>query len=862
MAEPTDPLNVLNADPEKLELIRQFFKQYTGDANLLSKQLEAVGRELGFISEKTTETAKAEKILQKLYLARAKAAENINEVLSSNKQIRDEELKNEMAGQVQAEKSFAVLKERLALVKEEIKNKDALLAKNAKEYKETKEYLQDQFTGGKMLEVEFNKKMKANRKETHLRTKYLKSLGDEKKQLISIGREAKKKALKAADEVEKKEKLNKGFDTSVSFLDGMIEKTGFFSEKWTTGPLGGIHDFLEAGGDMDDLFNQLSLKLGKINFKNLSANVLTTIFEQTLMFMKEFDKLAADFRKNTGIIDRGFGGIEQRIVNVQRANIRMGVSMDEAFQAAGSLTSEMASFTGMTDKSQASVLQAATVLQEFGVGAQTTAQIFNNFSKGLGYNANQLEKLSTQLMGISTSLKIPPQIIATEFNAASKELMKYGGDMVNVFKGIAEQSKQTGIAMGELLGIVKQFDTFEGAGAAVGKLNAILGGPYLNSINMLYATEEDRVKMLRESVALSGKQFNQLSRFEQQAIAAAAGITDMTVAARLFGGTSSEFAKTQMSMKEMQERAAKAQSVTEKFTQVMQSFAIALGPVVHLLGFVAEALLFLLNPFGELASLAGADSEIIAGLGQFQVLLYGVAAAMKLTGVAAGGLGAALSSAFLPVTAAVGTFMALKKVLEMMTPILRVFAGIGLVIAGVVAIIAAIPTGGASLGAYAALLGAAGAGSVVAGVGGFVSGVDEFGGGKNEGVSARGGMGVLAEPGAGAELLMKGNGGAYLVSTPSLVELNSQDTVYSNAETKAMLNGGGGNDSGAAIAEMRQMIGELARSQQQQSAAADRRVEAMLDRPVVVSVSDKKLFETMKPQLNRALGLSRTGGVV
>ncbi len=394
---------------------------------------------------------------------------------------------------------------------------------------------------------------------------------------------------------------------------------------------------------------------------NMAFSVLSKIFQSTLMFMKEFDKLAADFRKNTGIIDRGFGGIEQRIVNVQRANIRMGVSMDEAFQAAGSLTSEMASFTGMTDKSQASVLQAATVLQEFGVGAQTTAQIFNNFSKGLGYNASQLEKLSTQLMGISTSLKIPPQIIATEFNAASKELMKYGGDMVNVFKGIAEQSKQTGIAMGELLGIVKQFDTFEGAGAAVGKLNAILGGPYLNSINMLYATEEDRVKMLRESIALSGKQFNQLSRFEQQAIAAAAGITDMAVAGRLFGGTSSEFAKTQMSMKEMQERAAKAQSVTEKFTQVMQSFAIALGPVVHLLGAVAEVLLFLLNPFGELARFLGADSEIVAGLGQFQVLLYGVAAAMKYTGFVASGLGAALSKAFLPVTVLVGTFMALKK---------------------------------------------------------------------------------------------------------------------------------------------------------------------------------------------------------
>jgi hypothetical protein len=858
MADPTDPLNVLNADPKKLELIRKFFKEYLSSATGLTKELQAVGLELGFLAEKTSEAALAEAELRNMYKTRVDAAGNLNKILSVNKEIRDEELKVEQAALVQAEQSYIKAKERLALVEEEFNNKRKLRKKNLEEYRLQQDILYQKLAAHDITQKEFDVAMDKNKKQAMARHRYLGSLDQERTKLTQILTLSEQQIEDAEKEVEKQEKLNKGFDTSVSFLDGMIEKTGFFSEKWTTGPLGGIHDFIEAGGDLGKLFDELSLKLGKINLKNLSANVLTTIFEQTLMFLKQFDKLAADFRKNTGIIDRGFTGIEQRIVNVQRANLRMGVSMDEAFKAANSLTAEMASFTSMTDDAQATVLQAATVLQEFGVGAQTTAQIFNNFSKGLGYNADQLERLSTQLMGISTSLKIPPQIIATEFNAASKELMKYGDDMVDVFKGIAEQSKQTGIAMGELLGIVKQFDTFEGAGAAVGKLNAILGGPYLNAINMVYATEEERIKQLRQSIQLSGRQFNQLSRFEQQAIATAAGISDMTVAARLFGGTNSEFAKTQMSMKEMQERASRAQSVTEKFTQVMQSFAIALGPVVHLLGIVAQVLLFLLNPFGELARFLGADSEIVAGLGQFQILLYGVAAAMKYTGVAAGGLGAVLSKAFWPVTVAVGTFMALKKVLEMMTPILRVFAGIGLVIAGIVAIIAAIPTGGASLGAFSLLLGAAGAGSVVAGVGGFVSGVDEFGGGKDEGVSARGGMGVLAEPGSGPELLMKGNGGAYLVSTPSLVELNPQDTVYSNAETKAMLNGGGGNDS-TAIAEMRQMIGELARSQQQQSAAADRRVEAMLDRPVVVSVNDKKLFETMKPQLNRALGLSRRG---
>ena len=839
MAEPNDPLNVLNADPKKLELIRKFFKEYTGDVSLLSKELQAVGRELGFITEKTTEAAKAEAEIRDMYRARARSLGDLNKILSVNKEIRDEELKVEQASLVQAEQTFIKAKEALKVVEEELEVRKKVAKEALKEARETKAILKDKLKRNRIGRAEFEKEKKRNAIAYYERKRTLDSLEERTEKLKEISRLSEGELAVAAANVENKEKINKGFDTSINFLDGIIEKTGFFSEKWKTGPLGGVHDFLEAGGDLNDLFDQLSLKLDKINLKNFAANTLKIIGEETLKFLITFDKLAASFRKNTGIIDRGFDGIEQRVVNVQRANLRMGVSMDEAFQAANSLTAEMASFTSMTDDAQATVLQATTVLQEFGVGAKTTAQIFNNFSKGLGFNAQQLEKLSTQLMGISTSLKIPPQIIATEFNAASKELMKYGADMVGVFEGIAEQSKQTGIAMGELLGIVKQFDTFEGAGDAVGKLNAILGGPYLNAINMLYATEDERIKQLRESIQLSGRQFSQLSRFEQQAIATAAGINDMTVAARLFGGTNSEFADTQMSMREMQERAAKAQAVQEKFTQVMQSFAIALGPVVHLLGLVAEAAIILLNPFGELARLAGADGEIVAGLGQFQVLLYGVAAAMKYTGVVAGGLGAALAKAFLPVTVAVGVFMALKKVLEMLTPIMRGFVGIGLVIAGIMAVIAAVPTGGASLGVFSALLGAAGAGSVVAGVGGIVSGLDEFAVGKPPGRGVGGGAALIAEK--GQEMVVTEDGSRYMVNSPSVMALDTQDTVYTNAETKAMMNGGGNNTEQLAL--MRQQQSEFMQSMREERAMLQRSITELANRPNRIELDGKQVYK-------------------
>ena len=93
-----------------------------------------------------------------------------------------------------------------------------------------------------------------------------------------------------------------------------------------------------------------------------------------------------------------------------------------------------------------------------------------------------------------------------------------------MFEGLQKQAKVTGLSVDQLLGLVgEKFDTFEGAGQAVGKLNAILGGPYLNSIDMLNSTEEQRLEMIKAAIDASGVQFDQLNRFEQKAFASALG---------------------------------------------------------------------------------------------------------------------------------------------------------------------------------------------------------------------------------------------------------------------------------------------------------------------------------------------------
>ena len=128
------------------------------------------------------------------------------------------------------------------------------------------------------------------------------------------------------------------------------------------------------------------------------------------------------------------------------------------------------------------------------------------------------------LKDTALSLGRPINQVVEDFVTAAPKLAFYGDRIMDVFEGLQKQAKVTGLSVDQLLGLVgEKFDTFEGAGQAVGKLNAILGGPYLNSIDMLNSTEEQRLEMIKAAVDASGVQFDQLNKFEQKAFASALG---------------------------------------------------------------------------------------------------------------------------------------------------------------------------------------------------------------------------------------------------------------------------------------------------------------------------------------------------
>ena len=245
--------------------------------------------------------------------------------------------------------------------------------------------------------------------------------------------------------------------------------------------------------------------------------------------------------------------------------------------------------------------------------------------------------------------------------------------------------------------------------------------------------------MLRKSIQLSGRQFSALHKFEQQAIALAAGITDMAQAAMLFGGTNAEFAKTNMEFRELAERAAKAQSVTDKFKQVMMSFAIALGPVVHILG--------------GFAAVVGLSPKIA-------------------TLMSASGIGMMVT-----------VFAALSAVLAILPKDLRRVAGGFVALAGAASLVA-VATSALSLNPFmvAAVAGATAAGAAT------VSGTfDEISAsyaiGKPPGESVPGGKALVGE--SGPELVKRAGGQNVMVSGPTIMPVATGDAVMTSAATQA-----------------------------------------------------------------------------
>lgn len=324
-----------------------------------------------------------------------------------------------------------------------------------------------------------------------------------------------------------------------------------------------------------------------LNPADLLGSFMMKVQEATMAGVVTFSNATASLNALTG----AGGAYNAQIVEIAKDTRKLGVGWSGAAEAIGELHSNMTGFTDLNKSAQTELVKTTVGLSKLGISSSVTAKSMDDLMKGFGMSKFVAENVQKDMAKMAIALGIPPAQMAESFASSMPHLASWGKEAPEIFKKVAGAAKKLGVQMETLLGFSSQFDTFDDAASAVGKLNSILGGDLLNSYEMMNASAEERNEMLLESIELSGRSWDAMNRFEKMAVANAAGITDMNEAQKLFSGGLSAYREglsvTAASQEELERRQKAAASVTEKLTMLFESFAVAIEPIVSVVtGFV------------------------------------------------------------------------------------------------------------------------------------------------------------------------------------------------------------------------------------------------------------------------------------
>jgi len=327
------------------------------------------------------------------------------------------------------------------------------------------------------------------------------------------------------------------------------------------------------------------------------GKALNYLINLSIAATKTYDEQRAALAKLTG----GLSRYNQELADGMNEASLYGLTMEEFGKSFNDAAAELTSFGSLSASTRKEINFLAGQMGRLGM---------DNFLKnlemgvqGLGMTQDQAMETQKELLGLGSALGPKfKKMIDAEFGPAMESLAAHTkGKAIQVFKELAIQSKKTGLELSKLRAFSEQFDTFEGAASAVGKLNAALGGNYFNSMELLRASESERVDIIRQGIALSGKRFQDLSRYEKKFVAQSLGLSSVADAQKLLRTEQEKEAeelerltklgeKFGLSAEEMRERITTTQKVSEQFKMAMQNLAIAFKPVVDFLSKMAKRL--------------------------------------------------------------------------------------------------------------------------------------------------------------------------------------------------------------------------------------------------------------------------------
>ena len=318
-------------------------------------------------------------------------------------------------------------------------------------------------------------------------------------------------------------------------------------------------------------------KLGKV------GKVLQYIEEPTRRVTKAQVTAALAFNRVTNAA----GLYDDRITSATFRLREFGVSGAQAAVAAQELykTFTDLSIGGITPTEQ-SLIETVAILKQFGVSEQQTSKAMQELRKTFGQSDMEINDTALSLKAFATETGMTASEVITNFNKQVPTLARFGDDGTRIFKQMQAASKATGIAMSDMVSVTDKFNRFDTAAETVGRLNALLGGPYLNTIDMVRETSpEGRIRILADAFSQAGKSAESMGEYQLLAFADAMDLgSDVSKLVKIMKGDYDLLAPAIDTAAESQDELSKQLATTrtaEKNAEIIENTSLAVDALAE-----------------------------------------------------------------------------------------------------------------------------------------------------------------------------------------------------------------------------------------------------------------------------------------
>ena len=393
------------------------------------------------------------------------------------------------------------------------------------------------------------------------------------------------------DSQEASEQLN---DTAASYFSQIT----LINDGWKKTALGGLLQASNTAKGLEGSFKAMGKAIKELPMKTF-ANILGEIEQQTVMMVMGLMNGAAELTKMTGLIDQNFQG---QIQQLGADFAGMGLGIEESTTALKSLYTEFSNFRNLTKATQESLKNTTMTLVGLGVDGGTAVQFMDDAMKTFGLSASAAEEAALGMYAASRDLKFTTEELMTELGKFSGYLASFEHG-IEIFENLAVVANRTGNSIDELVKVTQQFDTFEGAARAVGRLNTALGQNYFDMQRMMSLNPDERIAELRKQLLAAAPNFETMNQFQKRFLATSAGFSDVGEMMKFMRGEagegSKELEKFGMSQKEIEEIAKKSKAPMQVMQAALQKLAIAAAPIAKTFAEVAAQIAGFLSENAE-----------------------------------------------------------------------------------------------------------------------------------------------------------------------------------------------------------------------------------------------------------------------